>query len=329
MQLARIITNSADDSLELSMQLRSRGYRVETVAPDQIPDTPADLEVRLEECASEDVLSRAAIVEENEDLWVFVAPGALEERARPIRTIPLVPQISDRRSIKVVMPPLSEIRRLGPPVEDLPVLAQLNEVKPALQESATLAMTPPIAASSESKVNNAGHELSLERVKVIAIKKVQEIPTVPERVVAQIPLEIVSVSSSPVLRKPLRISLQFGPKFWRIASVTSVLVMMGALVTIMLAVRPNLPASTAGARVQPTLLAPVQPLQSTVSQPVAPPPASSPSTSSHRAAASPKRRRSGSEDGLIAEDTVVFYDRKPALGPRKERAEVKRFSDAN
>ena len=75
MPLARIITTSADDSLELSMQLRSRGFRVETVAPDQIPSAPADLEVCLEECAPEEVLTKAALVKESEDLWVFVAPG--------------------------------------------------------------------------------------------------------------------------------------------------------------------------------------------------------------------------------------------------------------
>ena len=95
MQLARIITNSADDSLELSMQLRSRGFRVETVSPEHIPDTPADVEVRLEECAPEDVLTQSAIAKESEDLWVFVAPGALDERARPMRVIPLVPQTAE------------------------------------------------------------------------------------------------------------------------------------------------------------------------------------------------------------------------------------------
>src|ERR1700739_2463715 len=95
MPLARIITESVDDSLELTMQLRARGFLVETVSPDQIPDAPADLEVRLEECSPEDVLSKAAQVTESEDLWVFVAPGALDERARPIRTIPLLPHAFD------------------------------------------------------------------------------------------------------------------------------------------------------------------------------------------------------------------------------------------
>ena len=60
MPLARIITDSVDDSLELSIQLRARGFQVETVAPGEVPNTLADLEVRLEECSPEDVMTRAA-----------------------------------------------------------------------------------------------------------------------------------------------------------------------------------------------------------------------------------------------------------------------------
>ena len=94
MPLARIITDSVDESLELTMQLRSRGFQVETVAPGEVPTTPADLEVRLEECDSEDMLTRTAQGSEADDLCVFVAPGALDESARPMRTISLFPRHS-------------------------------------------------------------------------------------------------------------------------------------------------------------------------------------------------------------------------------------------
>src|SRR5215469_4132119 len=89
MPLARIITDVADDCLELAMQLRARGYQVETVSPGAIPSAPADLEVRLEECASEDVVIQASNGISAEDLWVYVAPGALDSHVLPIRTIPL------------------------------------------------------------------------------------------------------------------------------------------------------------------------------------------------------------------------------------------------
>ena len=71
------------------MQLRARGYQVETVPPSAIPSTPADLEVRLEECAPEDVVIHASNGVSAEDLWVYVAPGALDSNSHPIRTIPL------------------------------------------------------------------------------------------------------------------------------------------------------------------------------------------------------------------------------------------------
>jgi len=125
MPLARIITKSADDSLELSMQLRSRGFRVETVAPDQIPSSPADLEVCLEECAPEDVLSKAAIVRESEDLWVFVAPGALDERSRPMRVIPLTPQVVEMRAPE----PAAVVAALAPVLEVAAVEVKLPELE--------------------------------------------------------------------------------------------------------------------------------------------------------------------------------------------------------
>ena len=125
MPLARIITTSADDSLELSMQLRSRGFRVETVAPDQIPSAPADLEVCLEECAPEDVLTKAAIVQESEDLWVFVAPGALDERSRPMRVIPLTPQVVELRSPE----PAAAVAAFTPTLEVAAVEVKLSETE--------------------------------------------------------------------------------------------------------------------------------------------------------------------------------------------------------
>lgn len=49
MALARIITRSQACSRELALDLLSRGYAVEIVSPDAIPDNIADLELRVEE----------------------------------------------------------------------------------------------------------------------------------------------------------------------------------------------------------------------------------------------------------------------------------------
>ena len=49
MALARIITRSNPCSRELALDLLGRGYAVEIVSPDEIPDNLADLELRVEE----------------------------------------------------------------------------------------------------------------------------------------------------------------------------------------------------------------------------------------------------------------------------------------
>lgn len=130
MPLARIITDSVDESLELTMQLRSRGFQVETVSPGQVPTTPADLEVRLEECDSAEVLARTASSEED-DLWVFIAPGALDDNIRPIKTVPLMPPVMRVPELK----PSAQLRPkaafpIGPFAvpEDDPILLDLFEL---------------------------------------------------------------------------------------------------------------------------------------------------------------------------------------------------------
>src|ERR1700676_4731166 len=49
MALARIIPRSHSCSRELALDLIGRGYAVEIVSPDSIPDNLADLELRVEE----------------------------------------------------------------------------------------------------------------------------------------------------------------------------------------------------------------------------------------------------------------------------------------
>src|SRR6266436_3639664 len=49
MALARIITRSHTCSRQLAFDLIARGYAVEIVSPDSIPDNLADLELRVEE----------------------------------------------------------------------------------------------------------------------------------------------------------------------------------------------------------------------------------------------------------------------------------------
>ncbi|HST10165.1 MAG TPA: hypothetical protein VLL05_07295 [Terriglobales bacterium] len=398
MPLARIITKSADDSLELSMQLRSRGFRVETVAPDQIPNGPADLEVCLEECAPEEVLTKAAVVKESEDLWVFVAPGALDERARPMRVIPLVPQVDEFRipehlaaAVAEIKPKLEgsvvEVKAPAAELEDEPILSELAaqaltmSVPPPPQAEAvpsqivsaapvvvpaatqiprvvekpivvemplavnkSAVVPPPANKPVEIKKEVAAAPRSLDRIKHIAVTQhATEIPMVPERLEPKLFLYRPAPAKQKIRgpKKSYKVAFQSGPKLWRTASVTFALLVLAGLIATVVAVRPTIPAPAtpkATTNVNPAVFLPGA-QASTASSPSAVVSPSSPAAAhkviagkpsgpvAQRPAAPP--HRSASDDGLIAKDTVVFYDHKPAPHQAKlpPPSDVKRYSD--
>jgi hypothetical protein len=57
MALARIITRSQECSRELALDLLARGYAVEIVSPDKIPDNIADLELRVDTAAGDQLIA--------------------------------------------------------------------------------------------------------------------------------------------------------------------------------------------------------------------------------------------------------------------------------
>jgi hypothetical protein len=405
MPLARIITKSADDSLELSMQLRSRGFRVETVAPGQIPNAPADLEVCLEECAPEDVLTNAAIVQQSEDLWVFVAPGALDERSRPMRVIPHTPQVVEIRTpehaaavaalkpsveaaaVELKIPeviqtaPVVEVQvpavvvkevvftpeddpllcELEPPVAvaipttslskveeisiplaiaDTPIVAPPEskpaEVVPLPFEVKVRETVPPVEVKAPAQVESKSQTVpahTLEHVKKLAVvQHVAQIPIVPERVEPKI------VLYRPAPPKPKRlgpwrtykVAFQTGPRLWRTASVTVALVVLAALVATVVSVRPPLPKKGTASTPSPAIFLPTAQaanaatIGTAASRPVAP--------KADVPRPTPTHRLSASDDGRIAEDTVVFYNHKPAPPreatlPKPAPSGAKRYSD--
>jgi hypothetical protein len=60
MPLARIISRSSDACHELAMDLLARGYAVEVVSPDKIPDNFADLELRVDSAAPNSVTANVS-----------------------------------------------------------------------------------------------------------------------------------------------------------------------------------------------------------------------------------------------------------------------------
>jgi len=283
MPLARIITDSVDDSLELTMQLRARGFLVETVSPDQIPSTPADLEVRLEECSPEDVLSKAAEVTENEDLWVFVAPGALDERARPIRTIPLMPHVFD-----VPIPRMIPAKfETSWPVEAMGENRPSQVVAPLTGMPVRMPAEIPLAPGNGGGKSGIAADLNKEsatvppvivpgapakptpdvqpKVKVVVLPKLSEAPQIPEVAERAGPnrgLAPKATSRRVRLRGPYKISFQTGARFWKRIVVSSALAVVAGFLVAVVALRPHLsqsakPATSAGpaaigARANPT-----------------------------------------------------------------------------
>src|SRR4029077_5731876 len=320
MPLARIITDSVNDSLELTIQLRARGFQVETVAPGSIPNAPADLEVRLEECASEDALSRASQNSTQNDLWVFVAPGALDERARVIREIPIELMAGPDSE---VVPPSRPILSVAPVLpfltpEDDPILAELMELKRA-GDGRAQAATPT--------------EPSPEKAEVVVFPTVGEPLVAAESRVSWADPEAVRGSATD--REPTSAP---NLRFCRIATLAAGLAITALLVGVNMSRQPTLrPAESLSATtsVQPVALP--LPGDATAAQPEArkstATPALSPSQAKgaastrqtpqvakvvHSGAAKPRRRATTSHaDGIIAEDTVVFYDRKPGLASGK------------
>lgn len=373
MPLARIITDSADDSLELSMQLRARGFRVETVPPGEVPSTPADLEVRLEECASDDVVSRAA-AKGSEDLWVFVAPGALDESMRPMRVIPLYPQIEPRVP-RLVVPravALTQVRSHQP--EDDPILLELEQPKPRLVEPIN---TAALLKTNEAKATDAAPPLQKPAVvaagspvpakakvppKIVALPKRNEspngngtkkaaeqwqIPDVPERAKILVP-GLEAKPSVPVQKTAYRIALRIGPGFWRTASATGALAVLTCLLVIMVGLQP--PAPAAASRADKTaqsavLTAPARGTASTggvsatkknsapaARTAIAGGTLSGPASVEKKGAPSTAKlqHHSAPDEGIIAQDTVVFYDRHTMPSAVKRLPPpVKRYSDTN
>jgi hypothetical protein len=388
MPLARIITDVADDSLELTMQLRARGFQVETVAPGEVPPTPADLEVRLEECAPEDMLTQAAQTSDADDLWVYVAPGALDDRARPIQTFPLIQRPLPSRVLPISVRPGAGVAKTEAAVilgslaidaqeEDL-ILAELrefrlpvvrsepSEVPPAPVESRSRQIDP--RALSEAIPEKA--RLAVEVTTPASVKKrVGEKDTAPTLgASASAPHRRAEVSALRIAPAPVPRTVIGSPSImmptrkpsgsWnllplKIACGAAVLVMSAWLLvdTLRPDAAPPSPQSAAillqiapsPAVSQPLAADSVRPAKAVVS--------TAPSTVrtdavvsakppvSHVPAAAQSARKTAPKvthskgDGLIAEDTVVFYDRKPNPSHAKAQAQAesgaKRYSDRN
>ncbi len=120
MPLARIITRSTEESQEVAAQLRARGFEVEMALPGNVPIRPADLELRVQECAPEEALRRADALSGSEDLCVYIAPGAIAG-LRPIAVIPFLPELLREKA-----PITDSVTASAQPEASVPELSEAN-----------------------------------------------------------------------------------------------------------------------------------------------------------------------------------------------------------
>ena len=251
MPLARLITNAGGDADELAADLRSRGFTVEVVSPDAIPSYSVDLEIRVEECASEQALRNVEELSKAEDIHVFIGPGAIVESLRPMITIPLVPEAEE-----VVAEPAPIVSVVPDEVVTPQHLSSLAAEEDVVDEVEAIELPPLVEAStspihaeevyaelkdvvsqqiaaSESPVEESVHALEAEEVYPPSDWPIwQPLAEEPKE-------ELVPVAAAEVCAEPLRKSTsglagkwQNDRLFWRVAVVTSVV----AVATLLLGV---------------------------------------------------------------------------------------------
>jgi hypothetical protein len=146
MPLARIVTWLAEDTDALAQNLRARGFEVVTKSPDEISSEPADLEITVEECASEEALTSASGIARAQDKCVFIAPGAITENPRPMPVIlpPLMPRAPELAYEPVLPAESDEVEPLAA-IHQLEDQAETLERIPVLEAEAVVDLSAAVA----------------------------------------------------------------------------------------------------------------------------------------------------------------------------------------
>ena len=148
MTLARIITRSHQNCRELAIDLLARGYAVEIVSPDAIPDNFADLELRVDSDTLKDLTASVAAHDSGHSAafdFVHHLRAPMEDFVRrpPITStgakarvgpMPVEPMPGPPRTADVVaraLPPLPATPP-PPPVSSLPEKAEKKESAPQI-----------------------------------------------------------------------------------------------------------------------------------------------------------------------------------------------------
>jgi hypothetical protein len=172
MALARIVTQFAGDSEALARDLRARGFDVQITSPDQVPSEPADLEIMLEACASEEALQRAA---DFHQACVFIAPGSIPTNPPVIQVAPEPALVPDAQLLPEVTLPWAQAEPVssGEGFEPEPEIAAEIHALASDPEPVKLAEPEPIP---ETVLPVAQAEIELPAVASNPIEISDEVP---------------------------------------------------------------------------------------------------------------------------------------------------------
>src|SRR5207245_5585077 len=115
-----------------------------------VPARPADLELRVEECAPEEALRRAGALSGSEDLCVYIAPGAIAG-LRPIAVIPFLPELLREKA-----PITDSVTASAQPEASEPELSEVNiseadaKIAPATADVPEVVLTESVRSEIQS-----------------------------------------------------------------------------------------------------------------------------------------------------------------------------------
>jgi len=157
MALARIISNSQFCSRELALNLLERGYAVEIVSPDAIPDNLADLELRVEtgpaDILTANVEARGETRSATLNFIHQLKSPSLAEMKRPVAAVVPVIAVPEATISEVTIPALAISAKPLPPIgacAPIPVstTALASAIMPRIVEQPEVIVVPANPASN-------------------------------------------------------------------------------------------------------------------------------------------------------------------------------------
>jgi hypothetical protein len=220
MALARIITRSQECSRELALDLLARGYAVEVVSPDRVPDNFADLELRVDADANNQLIANVATHDgERSTALDFVhhlkAPMGdfIRRPPQPREALlfseePVIFNADPRiRDVEPLAENLQQVTRLVPPIK----VSRAAETTIAVSKIVAPMISAPIAAP----ISAPTMAVSKFPAPVVAVSKIAA-PTIGVSTTAVSTIaETTTAESTTVLPKiaaPLRIEEAVVPK---------------------------------------------------------------------------------------------------------------------